>query len=62
MIMRAVWQLSAAFVVLAANLSSSVHAQCVQSEIPPRCSGWRTLYSPEPYGQQCQRAPMVSIS
>ena len=30
MIRRAVWQLSVAFVVLAANLSSPVHAQCVQ--------------------------------
>jgi hypothetical protein len=30
MIRRAVWQLSVAFVILAANLSSSVHAQCVQ--------------------------------
>ena len=34
MIRRAVWKLSVAFVVLAANLSSSVHAQCVQYDDP----------------------------
>ena len=34
MIRQAVWQLGVAFAILAAALSSSVHAQCVESDDP----------------------------